>query len=1118
MREISGGSVTLEHLQTVAGDIPVAGNIMALVGALDGIVAMVSQPPALPALADLGTDLIAITPNPPDTVAARMSLRPMLMLASQELQQRRKEALGDAFVEVLVGHLNATIVGEIDDFVKQAQGRIASILSDAAQLGAAMIEQLALGIERVAFGSRDAAGKVVAVASQPRTAAEPIRYDPASKIDNIFGAAWKAYQASGKVMSNTATQAVAPAAARQRIDATVTKLRQLAIQLPAHMGQQTDPATAHTIGWSLGQISAAVSAWRKRNSSGQAANVHTSQTSQAKHTAHEGELGGSRSQATVTGAPGCKNCPAPDGTGMSISLAKGDETLVHSDFVLLGLFPIAWTRTYRSSLGAYDDGEQGARWITSFTTRFDVLTERGRQSLMYHAADGRSHAYPLPEIGKFHHDPIEDVTLVRVSEHALTLARGFDSQEAYQRHGACFRLTGVTLKSGASVALHYDHRIGNRTVLSDVIAYQGQTTLAHVGIRPDEQGRITELWQIADGQLVRQLSRYQYDAAGDLILAQDENAAHWDYTYQHHLVTRYTDRTGRGMNLQWTGDSPDAKAIREWADDGSFDTRLAWDENIRLTYVTDAHGNETWHYYDSLGYTYRIKHPDGLSEWFFRDDAKNVVQHLHTNGSIERFSYDARGNLVEHIRADDSRVHYAYDDKDQLIKVRDAEGGLWQRDYDPKGNLTEEIDPLGHKTEYAYNKAGLPVEITDAKGGKKQLAYNAAGQLTAYTDCSGKTSAWQYDKRGRLSKFTDAAGGDTRYEYEAGQLVRLIRPDDTAERFERDAEGRLLTHTDALHRRTTWTYCEAGLIASRTDAANGTLAYRWDKLGRLTGLTNENARQISFQYDPVGRLLKQTGFDGEATEYHYHPESGVLDWAMEPGRLMVEFGFDAIGRLTRRRAGLVDANNKVPRFASESFAYDGNGRLILAENASSRLQWFHDAAGNVTREHQHYTCVEPQRVAVWRHEYDALNQRITTIRPDGHRVDVLTYGSGHVHGIHLDGQELVGFERDNLHRETIRTQGNRLTQSQTYDAAGRLLEQTLSHLDRTTAYVNRRKYRYDQAGQLTDISDTRRGSLSYRYDPVGRLLQANSALGQETFDFDPAGNLLEDPTLRTFAA
>ncbi|WP_130910183.1 DNA/RNA non-specific endonuclease [Pseudomonas sp. Sample_9] len=63
---------------------------------------------------------------------------------------------------------------------------------------------------------------------------------------------------------------------------------------------------------------------------------------------------------------------------------------------------------------------------------------------------------------------------------------------------------------------------------------------------------------------------------------------------------------------------------REWADDGSFDTRLEWDENIRLTYVTDAHGNETWHYYDSLGYTYRIRHADGLSEWLFRERIKQA--------------------------------------------------------------------------------------------------------------------------------------------------------------------------------------------------------------------------------------------------------------------------------------------------------------------------------------------------------------------------------------------------------------------------------------------------------------------------------------------------------------
>ncbi|RQR67492.1 hypothetical protein DIE11_35960, partial [Burkholderia sp. Bp9012] len=141
----------------------------------------------------------------------------------------------------------------------------------------------------------------------------------------------------------------------------------------------------------------------------------------------------------------------------------------------------------------------------------------------------------------------------------------------------------------------------------------------------DEAGRITGLWLMGEHEPLRRLSLYRYDEAGDLTLAQDENAAVWTYQYQHHLITRYTDRTGRGMNLVWQGEGADAKAVREWADDGSFDTRLEWDENIRLTYVTDAHGQETWHYYDHLGYTYRIIHPDQREEWLFRDEAKNVV-------------------------------------------------------------------------------------------------------------------------------------------------------------------------------------------------------------------------------------------------------------------------------------------------------------------------------------------------------------------------------------------------------------------------------------------------------------------------------------------------------------
>ncbi|ATP30648.1 hypothetical protein CRN81_06600 [Chromobacterium violaceum] len=93
--------------------------------------------------------------------------------------------------------------------------------------------------------------------------------------------------------------------------------------------------------------------------------------------------------------------------------------------------------------------------------------------------------------------------------------------------------------------------------------------------------------------------------AGDLLAATDENGESWSYQYQHHLITRYTDRTGRGITLEWDGTHLDARAIREYADDGSLDVRLAWDENIDLTYVTDAYGRTTEYYFDEKGYNYR---------------------------------------------------------------------------------------------------------------------------------------------------------------------------------------------------------------------------------------------------------------------------------------------------------------------------------------------------------------------------------------------------------------------------------------------------------------------------------------------------------------------------------
>jgi RHS repeat-associated protein len=96
-----------------------------------------------------------------------------------------------------------------------------------------------------------------------------------------------------------------------------------------------------------------------------------------------------------------------------------------------------------------------------------------------------------------------------------------------------------------------------------------------------------------------------------------------------------------------------------------------------------------------------------------------------------------------------------------------------------------------------------------------------------------------------------------------------------------------------------------------------------------------------------------------------------------------------------------------------------------------------------------------------------------------------------------------------MHREIARHQGNHLVQTQSWDPVGRLQEQLLGRSDDKSMLL-KREYTYDAAGQLTNINDSRRGPLAYRYDPVGRLLSAVTRQGVETFAFDPAGNLLDD--------
>ncbi|MDN7895059.1 RHS repeat-associated core domain-containing protein [Burkholderia cepacia] len=98
-------------------------------------------------------------------------------------------------------------------------------------------------------------------------------------------------------------------------------------------------------------------------------------------------------------------------------------------------------------------------------------------------------------------------------------------------------------------------------------------------------------------------------------------------------------------------------------------------------------------------------------------------------------------------------------------------------------------------------------------------------------------------------------------------------------------------------------------------------------------------------------------------------------------------------------------------------------------------------------------------------------------------------------------------ERDDLHREVLRTQG-KLTSHFGYDAVGRRARHAAQR-GHAADDLLAKQWQYDAAGDVIQKRDQRYGTTNYRYDPTGRIEQAaGPGLPSEVFRWDAAANLV----------
>ncbi|MFF2819661.1 DUF6531 domain-containing protein [Kitasatospora cineracea] len=769
--------------------------------------------------------------------------------------------------------------------------------------------------------------------------------------------------------------------------------------------------------------------------------------------------------------------------GEPVDMATGRMFMNQVDVELPGALPLLFTRSFESG---YQAGQwMGPRWICLFDERLEIDDE----GVVHLASDRTAQAYPHPEPGERVQSPAgtarRDLTFdpARGRYTLLDRSEGLAREFVVQPHGQAALLTCIRDRFGRSTDFAYDEdgtplsisTSGGYRVL--VTADAGRiTALRLAAAAPDGHDALLVRYGYTDGHLtsvydsVGKPARYVNDAAGRIVSWSDRNGTQYHYTYDQ--MDRVVDE----------GSSDGLLRFRFLYGDTDPATRNKVHSEI------DAYGNTTrYHVNERAQITARID-PLGNTTLFERDEYDRLLAETDPLGRTTRYEYDGAGDLTAVTRPDGHRTTLSYTGTLSVpTEITYPGGATWRQTFDDKGRRTALTDPAGGITRYTWDEQGFPTSVTDPLGHTTRLRCNAAGLPIEVTDEAGAVTRYERDPFGRVTSVTDPLGAVSRYVWDTeGNLISRIQPGGQSESFSHDDEGNLLTYTNQLGQVSTFEYGPFSTLTARTAADGSRFTFTYDANLRITQVTNALGQHWTYTHDAAGRVVAECDFNGRAVHYD-------LDGVGQPSTITNPLGqhtrytYDQLGNVIAR-----DVDNR-----TTTFTYDIAGNLIRAANPDAELLRTVDALGNVVSESVNGRTV----TCTW----NALGQRLTRTTPSGH-TSTFTYDpTGRTTDV-TTPLGSISFTYDTAGREQQRAIAGQLTLDSAYDNHHQLIGEILRTRNHGRI-LNQRAYTYRTDGYLTAVQDTLSGTRTLNLDPVGRVTAVHAATWNETYTYDPAGNI-----------
>lgn len=524
---------------------------------------------------------------------------------------------------------------------------------------------------------------------------------------------------------------------------------------------------------------------------------------------------------------------------------------------------------------------------------------------------------------------------------------------------------------------------------------------------------------------------------------------------QYGNVIRLRDRTGQVSEYGYDGSTATFRTSAR--DPEGRETLCTYDPGLGLPLVDrDPAGNTTIRSYDVFGRILEERLPGdemspyGTRTWVYSPLGNATAQYVQVGETETPGSPDV---LV---------VTRYFDGFGQVFRVeKEGPAGrpvVTRNEFDDASNAVATSRPflLGDEplwTVFERDLLGRPTRIVEPDGIAMTMSYG--GLRTTFVDRRGATAVFVKNGDGQLTevhKWVDGEEQVTRYVY--------------------DPLGRLVSTIDALGSETRLGYDGLGRRVVFEDPNAGTYRYTYDAENRLASQLGPDGGITAFVMNRAGDLVRKEFPDGTSTEYTYGQQGQgngagrIVEIRDAAGR--VEITYDPRGNVVQRKRTITEETGmslpgraRFPRTYVTGYSYDSMGRIRQVTYPDGFTAIYeYDTGGNLAR----VTNGRGEAVADLG-GYTAAGQ-----------LGTVAFGNG----------VLSRFQYNSMQQ---------MTHILTRAGDGRSLQDL--------------QYTYDAGSNILAITDqVNDASQTFEYDLAGRLVQAQGAYGEESYQYDAIGNLV----------